>query len=86
MLQAGMQNAAAVLPGAAVVHTAPVPIPAAGAPAMVPIGVPSRVLQFENMVEEAELKDDEEYAEIVEDIEEECMKWVRGQGREGRKV
>jgi len=75
MLQAGMQNAAAVLPGGAVVPTAPMPTATAGAPSMVPIGVPSRVLQFENMVEEAELKDDEEYAEIVEDIEEECMKY-----------
>ena len=77
-LQAGMQNAAAVLPG--VVPTAPAAPPAIGAPAMVPIGVPSRVLQFENMVEEAELRDDEEYNEIVEDIEEECKKWVEVQG------
>ena len=73
MLQTGMQNAAALIPGA----LPPAPAAAgAGGPAMVPIGVPSRVLQFENMVEEAELKDDEEYAEILEDIEEECKKCV----------
>jgi len=72
MLQTGMQNAAALIPGA----LPPAPAAAgAGGPAMVPIGVPSRVLQFENMVEEAELKDDEEYAEILEDIEEECKKY-----------
>ena len=38
---------------------------------------PTRILVMQNMVTEDELRDDQEYSEILEDVEEECNKYGR---------
>ena len=43
--------------------------------ATVPVGDPSVVVMLSNMVSIKELKDDEEYEELLEDVKDECSKY-----------
>lgn len=65
-------------PAAAAALLPPVQIQVPGLPSLTPSSAPrvlTEVLCLMNMVEPDELKDDEEYEEIVEDIAEECSKY-----------
>ncbi|KAM7347760.1 splicing factor U2AF 50 kDa subunit-like [Cochliomyia hominivorax] len=54
---------------------APVTIQVPGLPAVIATGPPTEVLCLLNMVTAEELRDEEEYEEILEDIKEECNKY-----------
>ena len=45
------------------------------------VGPATEILVLMNMVTEDELKDDEEYEEILEDIRDECSKYGKKQSR-----
>jgi len=71
-------NLSGLNPTAAAALLPPVQIQVPGLPSITPSSTPrvlTEVLCLMNMVEPNELKDDEEYREILEDIEEECSKY-----------
>lgn len=71
-------NLAGLNPAAAAALLPPVQIQVPGLPSITPSSTPrvlTEVLCLMNMVEPNELKDDEEYQEILEDIEGECSKY-----------
>lgn len=71
-------NLAGLNPAAAAALLPPVQIQVPGLPSITPSSTPrvlTEVLCLMNMVEPNELKDDEEYKEILEDIEGECTKY-----------
>lgn len=71
-------NLVGLNPSAAAALLPPVQIQVPGLPNITPSSTPrvlTEVLCLMNMVEPNELKDDQEYEEIMEDIEEECSKY-----------
>ena len=46
------------------------------------VGPATEILVLMNMVTEEELRDDEEYEEILEDIKDECSKYGKARGRQ----
>jgi hypothetical protein len=70
----GMNPMAMPPPGMPAMGVGPPPEAAAPPPPPAPVGVPTRVVSLYNMVTEADLKDDTEYAEILEDVVGECQK------------